>query len=390
MIEKRSARGRYLVTLVNLLWLQGCFTAQLPNPTGPDALGTREITSNQRRLAVDGSPEGPAAPVLVQAWYPRSPGAEGKTAPYVKDANVVIPELAESLNLPAWPFSSIGEIKTHAVDNARIAPSADGKTKKWPLIVFSHGFNGLRSQSTVLMEELASHGYLILAPQHSYDSAVTVFPSGRKLEPKAKPPKDLSLMEEDELRGEWTDRRVGELRSLLALVFAGKLPDKELNDQIDLNRVAVLGHSMGGSTISGICRELKDIKACINLDGPIRGTRQKGKLLHPMLFVEAQLPQYKNDEQKNLYLTRLGEFEKSAGAGFVYAQIIGHFDFTDAPFLSPLPLHWMTKNLGSLDPKKTLQIQSELILEFLKLSFEGKTPTITNLPQFAELEYKSK
>ncbi|RYZ66000.1 MAG: hypothetical protein EOP09_13370, partial [Proteobacteria bacterium] len=320
-----------------------------------------------------------------------SQGTEGKTAPYVKDANVVIPELAESLNLPAWPFSSIGDIKTHAVENAPLAPAPQNKLRKWPLIVFSHGFNGLRSQSTVLMEELASHGYIILAPQHSYDSAVTVFPSGRKIEPKAKPPKDLSLMDEDELRGEWTDRRVGELRSLLALVFAGKLPDKELNDSIDLSRVAVLGHSMGGSTISGICRELTDIKACVNLDGPIRGTRQKGKLLHPMLFVEAELPQYKNDEQKNLYLTRLKEFEASAGAGFIYAQIkgIGHFDFTDAPFLSSMPLHWMTKTLGSLDGKRTLQIQSDLIRQFLKLSFEGKTPKVQDLPQFSELEYKS-
>ena len=37
----------------------------------------------------------------------------------------------------------------------------------WPLIVFSHGFGGLNVQSTHLCEHLASHGFIVVAPEHT-------------------------------------------------------------------------------------------------------------------------------------------------------------------------------------------------------------------------------
>lgn len=41
----------------------------------------------------------------------------------------------------------------------------------FPLVVFSHGSNGIRFQSFFLMETLASHGFIVVAPDHAGNTA---------------------------------------------------------------------------------------------------------------------------------------------------------------------------------------------------------------------------
>lgn len=36
-----------------------------------------------------------------------------------------------------------------------------------PLLVFSHGYGGINTQSTSLMETLASHGFVVASPEHT-------------------------------------------------------------------------------------------------------------------------------------------------------------------------------------------------------------------------------
>ena len=43
-------------------------------------------------------------------------------------------------------------------------------TEPRPVMVFSHGYGGVRWQSTFLTEHLATHGYLIIAPDHTYNT----------------------------------------------------------------------------------------------------------------------------------------------------------------------------------------------------------------------------
>ncbi len=47
-----------------------------------------------------------------------------------------------------------------------------------PVLLFSHGLGTYRSQSTFQVEELASHGYVIAAIQHPYDSTFTLLRDG--------------------------------------------------------------------------------------------------------------------------------------------------------------------------------------------------------------------
>jgi predicted dienelactone hydrolase len=55
-------------------------------------------------------------------------------------------------------ISAVGIAHRDAVSDLRWAP--------YPLIAFSHGFGGIRYQSTFLTEHLASHGFVVIAPDH--------------------------------------------------------------------------------------------------------------------------------------------------------------------------------------------------------------------------------
>ena len=48
-----------------------------------------------------------------------------------------------------------------------------------PVVLYSPGLHSDRSLGTVLIEELASHGYLVVAIDHTYDADQVEFPDGR-------------------------------------------------------------------------------------------------------------------------------------------------------------------------------------------------------------------
>ena len=53
-----------------------------------------------------------------------------------------------------------------------------GDDGPYPLIVFSHGNGGLGVQSFFLTEYLASHGYVVVCPDHTGNSLLTELPGG--------------------------------------------------------------------------------------------------------------------------------------------------------------------------------------------------------------------
>ena len=66
----------------------------------------------------------------------------------------------------------------HAPTNAyEDAPLLAG-AKELPTLFYSHGYGSFLSQNSALMEDLASHGYVVYSVQHTYDSSATVFPDG--------------------------------------------------------------------------------------------------------------------------------------------------------------------------------------------------------------------
>lgn len=107
-----------------------------------------------------------------------------------------------------------------------------------PLIIFSHGLHATSRECRLIMQALASHGYLIIAPNHA-DSPVN---QGGKIPPP------IPLREP----GQWSDStykdRADDIKTLLKAIK----DDPQWSAVIDWNKIGLAGHSLGGYTVLGL------------------------------------------------------------------------------------------------------------------------------------------
>lgn len=121
----------------------------------------------------------------------------------------------------------------------RDAPPILGET--YPLVAFSHGNGAMRFQSIFYCEHLASHGYIVAAPDHQGN---TFYDWDDQLTSQAPidRPLDISFL----------------LDQLLRLSRAGQEP---VPGTIDADRIAITGHSFGGYTSLVVSGALLDMQA---------------------------------------------------------------------------------------------------------------------------------
>jgi predicted dienelactone hydrolase len=138
-----------------------------PAQMGPYPVGVRTITLIDDTRSTPGKRG--ARRLVSEVWYPATEDArEMPTETYVL-YDYVPDDMRDSLKP-----EDLGELPTAAVRGA--VPRADGAP--YPLIVFSHGKGGIRMQSTFYTVFLASHGYVVIAPDHEGDTILDQLEEG--------------------------------------------------------------------------------------------------------------------------------------------------------------------------------------------------------------------
>jgi predicted dienelactone hydrolase len=160
--------GVVAITLVFPVW-------PLPKPSGQYAVGVRtlEMRDDSRLGVFAAKPDEPRR-LLVRIWYPAQI-VSGDPAPYFTAAETksTATSLGSLVGFPPF-FTYVRHVKTNSYVDAPLLEGARGL----PVAFYSHGYTSYLNQNTVLMEELASHGYIVVSVQHTYDSAATAFPDG--------------------------------------------------------------------------------------------------------------------------------------------------------------------------------------------------------------------
>ena len=118
--------------------------------------------------------------VVAQLWYPaRQPPGDAERAQYLGrtrgEARTVAAGIAGYLGLPAFLLDGAARARTAAFPGAAVAEGDE----RFPIVVFSPGLGGVRTQNTA--EELASRGYVVAALDHPHDSAAVVLDDGRTI-----------------------------------------------------------------------------------------------------------------------------------------------------------------------------------------------------------------
>jgi len=309
--------------------------AVLPAATGPYQVGTVSYALRDEARPDPYSPEpGAVRETVVQLWYPAVPDADDEEAPFIEKLEVAGPALARRLGLPIPGFllSHINLVETDVYLEAE--PAGGGP---FPLLVFSHGLRGIRVQNTVLMRELASHGYVVAAIDHTYGNALTIFPDGRIAffdQDRAFPPGQSTVASGARLVDTWAD----DVRFFLQEARRWNEGDHFLAGLMALERVGTFGHSTGGAAAIEACASLSVCGAVVVLDGwiqPVDDAIVSAGLQAPVLFLSA--PDWLGEDNRG----RGASLYANSGETARLITIPGttHFDFTDIPHLSPLAAH---------------------------------------------------
>ncbi|MCE5172719.1 hypothetical protein LQV63_25960 [Paenibacillus profundus] len=205
---------------------------------------------------------------MVQIWYPASSTAKGKTAPYIADAAPYAEGFNKVMKLPKKIYTGLDLVKTHAIENAKLADT----DSKYPVLVFSHGFTGYKNQNTFQVEQLASHGYIVVGIDHTYSSVASVFPDGRVANFDSG-----GVQGFEQMKYSFMDKRnevwVEDAKFVVDQIekLSSNDPDGLFTGRMDLEHLGMFGHSFGGATTVQMLLEDSRIKAGINMDGVLYG-----------------------------------------------------------------------------------------------------------------------
>lgn len=339
---------------------------RLAAPPGPYQVGTfaLELVDPSRQELYSGQEE-PRA-IMVQFWYPAVPERGSRPGPWIEGAEIIAPVLSEWLDFPAFFLDHLRLVRSNSYPEAPF----DAQGAPYPLIVFSHGWQGLRVQSTFLMEALASQGYVVAAIDHTYGAQIVIFPDGRvvKNNPRALPTNDPPEIFEpaaDLLVDQWAN----DIGFVLDTLAAGNANTslEQLAGRLDLSRVGVSGHSTGGGAAVEFCGRDTRCKAGLGLDAyltPVSDTVLQNGVSQPFLFLFSE--RWPNEKNNRLF-ARL--FPASPQAQEITILGTAHYDFSDLPMLSPLAPYMGLK--GPLNAARALQITSDFAVAFFEGALRG-------------------
>ncbi|HJS54636.1 MAG TPA: hypothetical protein VJ765_08840, partial [Chitinophagaceae bacterium] len=336
-----------IIAMVMLAYIGWGFfsTVRFKKPSGHYALGTTgmEVTDNSRieDALMDRQK---FRRLLLQFWYPAIKTNEAVKATYHPNPEIFNSDVTNLFNsIPNVLLKRLSGSKTNALLNAPLSISENN----YPVLVFSHGMDGMRSMNTFQMEELASHGYIIVSIEHSFAASGTVFNDGSKAGVTP-----YELMEDESfgnaMVNKWSADQVFTINYLEKLneqqgnTFSGRLNMKELG---------VFGFSFGGAVSTNTLVLDKRIKAGVNLDGFYYGENYSKGFEQPFMEIRSQpaTPEKVSDKELEMsHLTRerwkflwFDEWNKRLRAyaknGYYSYTMEGanHFSFCDLPLMAP-------------------------------------------------------
>jgi dienelactone hydrolase len=285
----------------------------LPQPNGRHQVGTGTVVLRDPHRSRD---------LLVTMWYPAGEGTSA-LAPYMdkKTADA----LAEEWKLQP-DFQHL--VRTNAKTLAAIAQGGP-----FPVVLLEHGSGVVPAIYTVLAEGLASSGFIVVATNHPPDSLISVFPDGHVLKFTPYWPADADYRTQGVAIGKFADEvLVADVRFVLDQLQEMNSHDHFWQGHLDLSKIGIVGHSMGGTTAALATKEEPRIRAGVNLDGstfPGMNADVRPIPVHkPFLFLATE-------EHASNPAARIREYVGSESNS--YYVIVGgadHGSFTDSNLLT--------------------------------------------------------
>jgi predicted dienelactone hydrolase len=338
---------------------------RIPDVTGPFAVGTtiRHLIDTDRAETLAANYHGPRE-LMVQFWYPTD--LAGDDARPRDDG--VIARVRRTLG---------GTPRRRSIPEAPVSAAQ----ARYPVVIFSPSWRGQRDQNLFQVEELASHGYVVVGIDHPYMSRATVFPDGRVAHAESSDFWDLSSVGNLGQSFKKIERelavRVKDIEFVANELERSDRPGAQdhWSGRLDRDRIGILGYSFGGTSGAQVCREDPRFKAGIDMGGSMFGQVAEAGVPCPFLFIDDETPRpvahelTQSNTPKRLYAQIVARdfrleahsIEKYGG----YAITINgteHGNYTDQP--SDPALWDYLAELGRINPERGWRIINAYTVAF--------------------------
>lgn len=359
----------------------GVSGGELPIPSGRYAIGRRAFDlTDKTRLDPFSSTSEKHRELMVYIWYPARSfprASSGEYFPYASEIDKSPDSKQAALDMfgARWEPIVAGSLRSNAIPNA--PPAAE--RERFPVILFSHGYSATTFSYTAQIENLVSHGYVVVAVEHTDAAGLVRFPDHHvRLFRNPPAPPSATTPLQAMIASAKLGTQIG-AEDLIFVLDALHQEQSSLSKLMDLRQVAAVGHSYGGTLTARACQLDARIQACISEDGEVNPVGaffdypDHASIKKPFLFIEvanhptdAELARMRESRaQWNGFLAHEHEQLNRCGAGSYFVQVerpgMVHSSFSDGPILN------------ASDPKlASIALANLLLTERLERSFLDK------------------
>lgn len=386
---------------------------RFPQPAGPYAIGTLTYHwVDASRADIFAIEPNARRELMAQVWYPADTDPASDRALYMQDADAVMAAFAHIHGKPPFLFRQFKYVTTNAVMAARLADAQP----TYPVLIVPVGATGFRQMSTFQVEELVSHGYIVVAIDQPGAAADVVFPDGHAvvgvpvlqlqalIRPSHIPNATAPLLQGRALAAgsivPYLTQDVSFALDQLAVLNHAD-PNHRLTGRMDLERVGAFGVSLGGIVTGVTCLQDPRVQACLMMDAPMASDVVAAELAKPSMWITRDAASMRLERQRSggwsetdieVHLTSMrAAYEGLRGPGY-FVQVPGtfHSNFMDIPNWTPLA-SWL--NLaGPIDGQRAHDIINAYSLAFFDRHLMGRPATLLDEPieRYPEVLFESR
>lgn len=272
-------------------------TTSLPAPTGHDQAGTVRLHLVDPTRTDPTSPTHAVRELMVQVWYPATDTGDFPPTPYLTPLAA-----AHFLTVthPTPPGTTLPPTTGH------IGAPVDHRHGPYPIVLYSPGGFNDAAMDTGVVEDLVSHGYVVVTMDDTNESPEVEFPDGRLVVGTFGPDTIPTSIQAQQLRAD--DARF--VLDELTVLNEGGNPDAEhtplprdMAGSLELSEVGMFGWSIGGAASAQAMHDDPRITAGINLDGTFWGPLAQQGVNRPFLLMTGSEHTEQNDPSLGSFLS---------------------------------------------------------------------------------------
>ena len=387
-----------IAILLGSMWLDHKRETTLPTPSGPFAVGrTTYVWSDPAHPDPLAPQPGTKRELLAWIWYPAASRQPSQTVDdYLPAPWRTALERQSGPLLTQFLTRDLSRIRAHSIRDAEVSP----QQRSYPVVIMRAGLAALTTDYTTLAEDLASHGYVVVGFDAPYRSFVVVFPDGRVIARAPQNNADLvSGPQQEQLANKlaqaWSADMGFALDQLELLNTSG--PSGRFLGRLDMQRVGVFGHSLGGATALQFCHDDSRCRAGIDVDGAPLGSVVAEGVTQPFMFLlsdhkgESDAGQPEAIRQAGVNIHSIYDRLPSDRRLMITIRGAGHYMFSDngAILKSPFVMRVLrTVGIVRLDGRRQVALTAHYISTFFDVYLKGAPASeLMRQPEYPEIEY---